>query len=68
MTKQEQKFNSIYDNHINGNLSIANEALNKLNKPTLVDFMVWLSSNDKDRAVRTWDTGNGKVLRLVTAQ
>jgi hypothetical protein len=68
MTFKETRFNSIYDNHINGNHSISNELLNKLNKADLVDFMVWLASNDKERAVRTWDTGNGKVLRLVTVQ
>lgn len=70
MSKQIQKFDSIYTNHINGNHSTATELLNKLNKPDLIDFINWLSDtgNDQLRKVSTWDTGNGRVLRLVTVQ
>ena len=67
MNKQD-KFSAIYCNHINGNCNDANRELNKLNKADLVDFITFLadSENDKLRKVSTWDTGNGKLLRLVT--
>ncbi len=74
MTKQEQKFDSIYANHINGNQSTANEALNKLNKTDLVDFINWLNDtgNDQLRKVSTWEgsmwNNNKRSLRLVTVQ
>ena len=64
----KDKFEAIYCNHINGNCSDADKALNKLSKPDLVNFITWLgdTGNDQVRKVSTWDTGNGRVLRLVT--